>query len=78
MRVLLLAVLVALAPAASAVVLLPPTTTKCVSQADPHVDDGGVTVCVDWGRGGCAVWVTREFVWGSDTRCVASWPEGLP
>lgn len=64
-----------LAGSASAAVIMPPVTTKCVTQLDDLIHDGGSTVCVDWGRNGCAVWVTHEAVWGSWTQCIAEWPE---
>lgn len=63
---------------AAAVVIVPPVTTKCFSQFDDLLHDGGATVCVDWGRNGCAAWVTHEHHWGAGTICLASWPEVLP
>ena len=66
-----------LAGPASAAVFLPPVTTKCFTQLDDPIADGGVTVCVDWGRAGCAAWVSREYVWGRETTCLASWPDVL-
>lgn len=67
--------LLALAGPASAAVFLPPVTTKCFTQLDDPIADGGATVCVDWGREGCAAWVSRESIWGRETTCLLAWPE---
>ena len=62
---------------ASAAVIGTPVTTKCFSQLDDMIHDGGATVCVDWGRNGCAAWVTHEAIWGTWTYCLAEWPPVL-